>query len=307
MATNPYFKEYQGEIDLLNDLTIETIKTMGRDMIYLPREYFNRDPIFGEDPTSKFREGYPIEMYIQNIQSFGGAGYFINKFGINIQDKLTLQVSRRRFEDEIASKVSTIKTPREGDLIYFPFNKSIFEINFVEDKLPFFQFGTLTTYTLTCELFTYSFEDVETEYTEIDEIAESRSYSLYKLSIGSAPVTGTALFGKGESIYQVNGITGINAQFFPKTATATISDVASGYLLVRGVSGAFVSGAVGTQSVIGLTSGTEYYLTAVTESNIIQPIDPVSGIVEVENDYYATEARTTLNFNRDNPFSEECT
>jgi hypothetical protein len=307
MATNPYFKEYQGEIDLLNDLTIETIKTMGRDMIYLPREYFNRDPVFGEDVTSKFREGYPIEMYIQNIQSFGGAGYFINKFGINIQDKLTLQVSRKRFETEIVSKVSNITTPREGDLIYFPFNKSIFEINFVEDKLPFFQFGTLTTYTLTCELFTYSFEDVETEYTEIDEIAESRSYSLYKLSIGSAPVTGTALFGKGESIYQVNGVTGASAYALPKTATATISDVVSGYVLVRGISGTFVPGAVPTQSIIGLTSGTEYYLTGVTESNIIQPIDPVSGIDEVENDYYATQARTTLNFSRDNPFSEECT
>jgi hypothetical protein len=307
MATNPYFKEYQGEIDLLNDLTIETIKTMGRDMVYLPREYFNRDPVFGEDPTSKFRDGYPIEMYIQNIQSFGGAGYFINKFGINIQDKLTLQVSRKRFEDEIASKTSTITAPREGDLIFFPFNKSIFEINFVEDKLPFFQFGTLTTYTLTCELFTYSFEDVETEYTDIDEIAESRSYSLYKLSIGSSPVTGTALFGKGETIYQVNGVTGTSAYTLPKTATAIISDVASGYLLVRGISGSFVPGAVPTQSIIGLTSGTEYYLTGVTESNIIQPIDPISGIAEVENDYYATEARTTLNFNRDNPFSEECT
>lgn len=307
MATNPYFKEYKGEIDLLNDLTVETIKTMGRDMIYLPREYFNRDPIFGEDVTSKFTEGYTIEMYIQNIQSFGGAGYFINKFGINIQDKLTLQVSKRRFQEEISDKVTTITAPREGDLIYFPFNKSIFEINFVEDKLPFFQFGTLTTYTLTCELFTYSFENIETENPDIDDIADSRVYNLYRLNIGSAPVTGTSLFGKGESIYQVNGITGINAQFYPKTATAIISDVASGYLLVRGISGTFVPGAVPTQSVIGLTSGTEYYLTGITESNIIQPIDPVSGITEVENDYYATQARTTLNFNRDNPFSEECT
>lgn len=307
MATNPYFKEYQGEIDLLNDLTIETIKTMGRDMIYLPREYFNRDPIFGEDPASKFREGYQIEMYIQNIQSFGGAGYFINKFGINIQDKLTLQVSRKRFEQEISTKSSEIKTPREGDLIYFPFNKSIFEINFVEDKLPFFQFGTLTTYTLTCELFTYSFEDIETEITDIDEIAESRSYNLYKLTIGSAPISGTTVFGKGESIYQVSGDTGPSALIQNATATAIISDVASGYVLVRGISGSFVSGAVPTQSIRGLTSGTEYYLTGITESNIIQPIDPVSGILEVENDYYATEARTTLNFSRDNPFSEECT
>lgn len=307
MATNPYFKEYQGEIDLLNDLTIETIKTMGRDMIYLPREYFNKDPIFGEDPSSKFTEGYPIEMYIQNIQSFGGAGYFINKFGINIQDKLTLQVARKRFETEITSKVNNILTPREGDLIYFPFNKSIFEINFVEDKLPFFQFGTLTTYTLTCELFTYSFEDIETEITDIDDIAESRSYSFYKFTIGSSPVSGTSIFGKGEFIYQVAGDTGGSALLQNATATGTISDVSSGYILVRGISGTFVSGSIPTQSVIGASSGTEYYITGITESNIIQPIDPVSGISEVENDYYATQARTTLNFSKDNPFSEECT
>ena len=55
MAVNPYFKDYKGEQDLLNDLTIETIKTMGRDMIYIPREYLNRDIIFGEDPISQFK------------------------------------------------------------------------------------------------------------------------------------------------------------------------------------------------------------------------------------------------------------
>ena len=47
MATNPYFKEYIGEQRLLNDTVIEIIKTMGRDMIYVPREYVNRDLIFG--------------------------------------------------------------------------------------------------------------------------------------------------------------------------------------------------------------------------------------------------------------------
>ena len=93
MATNPYFKEYIGEQTLLDDLVVETIKTMGRDMIYIPREYLNRDIIFGEDPISRFKDAYTIEMYIQNVQSFGGAGYFINKFGINLmrymRDKYT--------------------------------------------------------------------------------------------------------------------------------------------------------------------------------------------------------------------------
>jgi len=56
MATNPYFKEYIGEQTLLDDLVVETIKAMGRDMIYIPREYLNRDIIFGEDPISQFKD-----------------------------------------------------------------------------------------------------------------------------------------------------------------------------------------------------------------------------------------------------------
>ena len=64
MATNPYFKDYSGEQRLLNDLTIETIQAMGRDFIYLPREYLNIDMVFGEDPKSSFKNGYSLEMYV---------------------------------------------------------------------------------------------------------------------------------------------------------------------------------------------------------------------------------------------------
>jgi hypothetical protein len=306
MATNPYFQEYEPERTLLTDLTIETIKTMGRDMIYLPREYFTRDPIFGEDPTSKFRDGYTIEMYIQNVQKFDGAGYFVNKFGINIQDKITLQVSKKRFEDEIATKTSNITVPREGDLIYFPFNKSIFEINYVEDKIPFFQFGILTTYTLVCELFTYSYEEIDTNIPDIDDIASSRSYNLLKLSISESPIVGLTMINKGETVYQVNGVTGSSAAYVDRTASAIVSDIFSGGLLLREMSGTFLSSNNASQSIKGASTGAEFYVLGVTESNIIQPIDPVSGIEEVENDYYAKQS-AEINFSKDNPFSEECT
>jgi hypothetical protein len=78
MATNPYFKEYFGEQDLLDDLIVETIKAMGRDMIYIPREYLKKDLVFGEDPISQFKDAYTIEMYIQNVTSFGGQMNVIN-------------------------------------------------------------------------------------------------------------------------------------------------------------------------------------------------------------------------------------
>lgn len=305
MATNPYFKEYIGEQTLLDDLIVETIKAMGRDMIYIPREYLNRDIIFGEDPISQFKNVYTIEMYIQNVTAFGGQMNIINKFGINLTDRVTLQVSKTRFEQEVYTK-STIRTPREGDLIYFPFNKSIFEINYVEDKIPFFQFGTLNVYTLTCELFTYSFEKIDTGVTEIDEIEEKRKYNMYSFTISGAPVTGSVALKRGDNIFQVNGVTGSTATYANATAEGTIIEYTGNTTYIKGVSGTFVAGTSGTQSIKNVINGTEYYLLNVEETNVNLSIDPISGVSEIENDVYAEEADTTLNFNRDNPFSEEC-
>lgn len=305
MATNPYFKEYIGEQTLLDDLIVETIKAMGRDMIYIPREYLNRDIIFGEDPISEFKNAYTLEMYIQNVTAFGGQMNIINKFGINLTDRVTLQVSKTRFEQEVYTK-STIRTPREGDLIYFPFNKSIFEINYVEDKIPFFQFGTLNVYTLTCELFTYSFEKIDTGVTEIDEIEEKRKYNMYSFTISGAPVTGSVALKRGDNIFQVNGVTGSTATYAKATAEGTIIEYTGNTTYIKGISGTFVAGNSGTQSIKNVVNGTEYYLLNVEETNVNLSIDPISGVSEIENDVYAEEADTTLNFNRDNPFSEEC-
>lgn len=306
MATNPYFKEYIGEQRLLNDTVIEIIKTMGRDMIYVPREYVNRDLIFGEDVLSRFKNGYTLEMYIQNVTSFGGQMNIINKFGINITDRVTLQVSKTRFEQEVCTRESTIRTPREGDLIYFPFNKSLFEINYVEDKIPFFQFGTLNTYTLTCELFTYSYETIETGITEIDEVEEQRKHNMYAATLSSAPVSGIAVLKRGELIYQVNGVTGSTASYGNATAEAIIVEYTGNTTYLKGVSGTFAFGASGTQSIKGLTSGTEYYILGITSTNVNLSVDPIAGYGEIENDIYAEKADTQINFTRDNPFSEEC-
>jgi hypothetical protein len=306
MATNPYFKEYFGEQDLLDDLIVETIKAMGRDMIYIPREYLKKDLVFGEDPISQFKDAYTIEMYIQNVTSFGGQMNVINKFGINITDRVTLQVSKTRFEQEITTKDVIIKTPREGDLIYFPFNKSLFEINYVEDKIPFFQFGVLNTYTLTCELFTYSYETIDTGFTDIDVVEEDRKHNMYAFTLSGAPVIGLSVLKRGEKVFQVAGITGASAAYANATAEAFIVEYTGNVTYVKGVSGNFVSGSSGTQSIKGVTSGVEYYILGVTSTNVNLGVDPISGYAEIENDIYADHADTKINFSRDNPFSEEC-
>ncbi len=54
---------------------------------------------------------------------------------------MTVVVSRRRFLEVFADK--NYSYPREGDLIYFPLNKDVFEINFVDREYNFFNFGKI--------------------------------------------------------------------------------------------------------------------------------------------------------------------
>lgn len=175
MATNPYINQnLRSEQNLAEDITIETIKAMGRDMIYIPRTLVNLDTIFGEDGISRFDNTFSIEMYIESVQGFEGAGDLISQMGLDIKDKVNLRVSRKRFTQEITNSIPTITRPREGDLVYFPLSNTTFEINFVEHENPFYQLGNLYTYQLQCEVFTYSNEDFNTGNSVVDEIDKNR-------------------------------------------------------------------------------------------------------------------------------------
>ena len=66
-----------------------------------------------------------------------------------------------------------LKTSREGDLIYFPMNKKLFEIEFVEHESLFYPTGTLPVYDLRCELFAYNQQEINTGIDEIDQIAQT--------------------------------------------------------------------------------------------------------------------------------------
>jgi hypothetical protein len=171
MAINPHFnKTYYGEQDIIEDLTIEIIKTMGRDMLYIPRNYVTQDELFGEQKGNYFKDGVPIEMYIDSVAGFEGQGDIAGKFGIEIRDNLTLTLAKKRFIQEIQTRFPTITRPREGDLIYFPLAKALFEINFVEHENPFYQIGKLYSFRLTCELYNYNQESFTTGNTDVDAV-----------------------------------------------------------------------------------------------------------------------------------------
>jgi hypothetical protein len=208
MTTNKYFRPftYGRQQDLAEDLIVQAIKIYGLDVKYLPRTLQNVDPLLGEDPTSTFDDAVDIEVYIKNVQGFEGEGDFLSKFNLQINDSITFTMARKRWNQITTEKLITevgynyqvetadtnswgntqcimlesgngnnysITTPRpfEGDWIYFPLNKKLYEIKFVEHEAIFYQHGKLYTYDLNCELVDRIGPDaIATGNTDIDAI-----------------------------------------------------------------------------------------------------------------------------------------
>ena len=206
MPINPYLGDDTGAQNLVEDITIEIIKGTGRDIVYVPREYMNLDRIFGEDVGSKFTNAYTIEAYVDTYRGFDGSD-IVNQFGIEVKDKIQLTMAKKRFEQEVTTNQPTIYRPREGDLIFFPLSKSLFEINFVEHENPFYALGKQYTYVLTCEMFSYSMEKINTGNTLINEVYTNSCRTYYDL--GLTGITGAGTFYSGQYVIQSGGSGGV--------------------------------------------------------------------------------------------------
>jgi hypothetical protein len=106
-------------------------------------------------------------MYIKNVDKWGGDGKLLSKFGLEIRDEIVFTVAFRTFSNEVGS-INGQNRPNEGDLIWFPLNKKVFQIKFVDHEAIFYQLGSLQMYDLTCELFEYSNETFNTGISDID-------------------------------------------------------------------------------------------------------------------------------------------
>ena len=179
MATNFFFNNFQNNQEqlLIENLIIESIQIYGHEIIYVPRFVGAIDKLFGEDPLREYTRAIPIEMFIKNIEGFAGEGDFLSKFNIQIRDQITFSVARRTFASEIGTEVLESMRPREGDLIYFPLNRKIFEIKFVEHEAIFYQLGALQMYDLKCELFEYNNEYFNTGIGDIDALMNNYTLS----------------------------------------------------------------------------------------------------------------------------------
>ena len=283
MATNTYFTQgTTGEQNLVGDLVKEQIKMFGTDVYYIPRVIVDEDPAFGEDSLSKFDDAYLIEAYLENVQGFGGDGDLYSKFGVRISDQVNFIISRDRFTELVDDNTTLIVEgrPNEGDLVYFPLASKLFQIQYVEYEVPFFQLGKIHTWGLKCELYEYSDEDFDTGVDAIDKVERNFATTItLNFSTG-----GTGTFTVGETI--AGGTSNV-------TAEVKSWDATNRQLQIYNRSGIFTI----PETCTGQTSGAAWTTASYnTLNNTNSEFD--------QNQFFETQADGILDFSQGNPFGE---
>ena len=218
MALNPFF--LQGSPDeqrLMQSLIDEHLSMFGVDVYYIPRKMIDTDDVLGEVQSSKFNDAYIIEAYLNNFEGYAKGSDIMTKFGINLQNEITLTISRERYEDFIAPFIVTHNAknagtdillgerPKEGDLIFFPLGERLFEIKHVEHENPFYQLGKNYIYELQCELFRYEDEQFDTNVSFVDERAleEGEVTTVALAGIGSTALAVVDSFASQGALQQI--------------------------------------------------------------------------------------------------------
>ena len=283
MATNPYFNHFENtsEQNLHQDLIIESIKQFGIDNYYLPRQYMNEDLLYGEDTISQFSQSHLIEMYVKSVDGFEGEGDFISRFGLEIRDQVIFSLARRRWEN----LETGYERPREGDLIFLPLNKKLYEIRFVEHESMFYQFGKLPIFDMTCELFQYDSQRIDTGIEQIDDIEDNFAYAVeVTLEAG-----GSGNYVEDEYVYV--GSTESTANTKGRVISWNSTDRV---LKLTDLMGTFSV----SQNVVGNTSGASF--TVGTTPNTQTFVNDTSA----NNVTIQTESDSIIDFSESNPFSE---
>ena len=259
MALNPFFLQgSQSEQRLVQNLINEQLTIYGVEVVYLPRKIVKKDQILTEIQSSSFNDNFLIEAYVNTYDGYSGAGDVLTKFGMSLKDELTVTISRERFEDFIspflgslpAGEVEVSTRPSEGDLIFFPLGKRLFEIKFVEHEEPFYQLGKNYVYQLKCELFELSdeiggWDEINRTTQTIDDTLVDQGYitSLQLISIGS-----TATVGITTTTGYIRNIILNNDGFdYSKTPTVSISTAPAGGVNATAV--AITTSILGSQSI----------------------------------------------------------
>ena len=272
MPLSPFFQHGSpDEQRLIQSLVDEHLSFHGLDVYYIPRKQIVTDDILGEVQSSKFNDNYIIEAYLNNYEGYAKGSDVMTKFGINLQNEVTLTISRERFEDFIApfqfnstnlnaprdGDIDFGTRPKEGDLIWFPLGERLFEIKHVEHESPFFQLGKNYTYELQCELFQLEDEIIDTNVVGIDERLSEEGYitTVTLAGIGSTAKASVDTFALSGALQKI-----------------TLNDDGSGYTSVPAVTVAASPAGVSTSlgAVVAITT-TKGQLAAIDYVAITNP------------------------------------
>jgi len=212
---NPFFLQgSESEQGLVQDLINEQLRMYGQECHYIPRKLMTSRTIMREVTESRFDQAFPLEAYLMNVDGYAGQGDILTKFGIRVTTEATFVISRERFEESVApfleqqeDDYEISNRPREGDLIFAPLGKKLFEIKYVEFEKPNYQLRKNYTYQLTCEVFEYEDEVIDTNIEKIDKVVQTDGYAarLILAGIGStATATTTLAFGAVQQIFLQN-------------------------------------------------------------------------------------------------------
>ena len=167
---NPYFSQgNSNEKSLYNDLIVESIMIYGQNVYFLPRTLVSENKLLGEGDQSRFDSYHEIEAYIDTANYVSSSTVF-SKFGIEIRDQIVLIMSKERWKTQIGVEIGKPR-PFEGDLIYIPLLKSLYEVEFVDHENPnFYQMNDLPIYKLELELYDYNGEQLNTGLHDVDRL-----------------------------------------------------------------------------------------------------------------------------------------
>ena len=259
MAVNKHFhtsgvSAIATEQSLYADLVTEAIHHRGHSVYYLDRTLVAEDNVLGEDALSKFNTQSSIEMYMEDSGGgFAGERELMSQFGLQNLSEATFVVSKTKFQEKTKqlqietatdstssgsiqlesgtvsdSQISYILNetdatdadrPFEGDAIYHPTLKKLFEISFVDHDNPFHQLDSNPVYKLKCRLFDYGSEELSTGIAEIDAISDSLSIvsSDYQFTLEIASIIGQPI------TMDINGYT-LDSTLITRDQTQVIQD-----------------------------------------------------------------------------------
>ena len=266
----------------IENLIVESIEIYGQDIYYMPRTYVNRDTILGEVENSRFTQALQVRAYVNNVEGWEGQGELLSKFGVRIEDKATFVFSREKFTSAVDDNavLNVEGRPNEGDLIWFPATKHLFEIQFVEAERPFYQLGKGFVWECQCELFQYADEALDTGVAEIDGI-EAAFANAITVNFAAG---GTGTFTVGEVV--AGGTSNVTAEVKAWNATDR-------QLQVYNRSGIFTI----PETVTGQTSGAAWTSASYNTLNNVNTADSID-----TNFGFETADDDIIDFTEGNPF-----